>query len=386
MRLRKVIIITCCVLAGLGLPLHSVSAQFPEIKIYISKSQFSNLKQQHSAKTILAAPSMLINGDSAQVKEIHDRGNNSMKFERKSLSVDLDKHVTLKLDSGKIKLKKFNLISLSMDKNFWHNRWANLLLNSENLFPLFNTYCKLWINDVPQGIYLLIEKPVHYRSEIKSPYMLRRGLNHKISDEYFEKENATEAKEYRKKYLSIYAILKEKDLSSRVTELSKVIDLTMYYRWMAFNYLVMNGDYSDEVYLYINPDTKLYEVLPWDFDDILKPAPHEGWAARNKSLQDKKVYSLEETLDRSIAANGDLYSRYETELKNLVIRNDSSKMSQISKQVIEELNALSQDKEIAASSLFLDTQPFDFEAAKNDIILAMDLLLKRRNWILEEIK
>jgi hypothetical protein len=61
-------------------------------------------------------------------------------------------------------------------------------------------------------------------------------------------------------------------------------------------------------------------------------------------------------------------------------------MSQISKQVIEELNALSQDKEIAASSLFLDTQPFDFEAAKNDIILAMDLLLKRRNWILEEIK
>jgi spore coat protein H len=291
MWLRKVIVITCCVLAGLGLPLHSVSAQFPEIKIYISKSQFSNLKQQHSTKTILAAPSMLINGDSAQVKEIHDRGNNSMKFERKSLSVELEKNINLPHNSGMIKIKKFNLISLSMDKNFWHNRWANLLLNSENLFPLFNSYCKLWINDVPQGIYLLIEKPVHYRSAIKSPYMLRRGLNHKISDEYFEKENVTEAKEYRKKYLSIYSILKEKELSSRFTELSKVIDLTMYYRWMAFNYLVMNGDYSDEVYLYINPDTQLFEVLPWDFDDILKPAPHEGWVARNKTLKDKKVYS-----------------------------------------------------------------------------------------------
>jgi hypothetical protein len=41
---------------------------------------------------------------------------------------------------------------------------------------------------------------------------------------------------------------------------------------------------------------------------------------------------------------------------------------------------------MAASSLFLDNQPFDFDAAKNDILLSMDLLLKRRNWILEEIK
>jgi spore coat protein H len=383
---RVVLFIACFVFPVLGNTHDSVTIQFPEIKIYISKAKFANLKQEHSKKTIISKPIMLVDGDSAHVKEIHDRGNNSMKFERKSLSVELDKHITLKLDSGKIKLKKFNLISMSMDKNFWHNRWANLLLDSENLFPLFNTYCKLWINDVPQGIYLLIEKPVHYRSEIKSPYMLRRGLNHQISDEYFEKENVTEAKEYRKKYSSIYTYLKGKEHDSLYHELSKLIDLTIYMRWMAFNYLVMNGDYSDEVYLYIDPETRLFEVLPWDFDDILKPAPHEGWAARNKSLQDKKVYSLEETLDRSIAANPDLYARYETELKNFVIRNDSGKISQISKQVTEELNALSQDKDIAASSLFLDTQPFDFEAAKNDITLAMDLLLKRRNWILSEIK
>jgi spore coat protein H len=326
---------------------------------------------------------MLVNGDSARAKEIHDRGNNSMKFHRKSLSVELDKAIQL---SPTVKLKKFNLISLSMDKNFWHNRWANLLLESQGLFPLFNTYCKVWINDEAQGIYLLVEKPTHYRSTINSPYMLRRGVKHAISDEYFEHEQKDNLKKYRQQYQHIYTTLKARQTEEIESSLNKLINLNMYFRWMAFNYLVMNGDYSDEVYLYIQPNSGLFEVLPWDFDDILKPAPHEGWATRNKELADKKVYSLEETLDREIAANPQLYHAYEIALKSMITQIDSTAVASISKQVLDELKEISSDKEIAESSLFLDRQPFDYSHAQKDIFTSIDLLLIRRKWILTEIK
>lgn len=353
---------------------------FPEIRIYISATQFANLKNQHDTKTNLTHAVMLINGDSAQLGELHDRGNNSLKFQRKSLSVELDHE--MKLNNPELRLKKFNLVSLSMDKNFWHNRWANLVLQQQELFPLYNTYCTVWINDVAQGIYLLIEKPTHFRNVIKSPYMLRRGLNHVIQDEYVDAEMKNSVKRYRQQYNAMYATLKMRDESQIAPQLARYLNLPRYYRWMAFNYYVMNGDYSDEVYLWIDPVSGLFNVLPWDFDDILKPAPHEGWAARNQTLADRKVFSMEETFDRAVATHPQLYSDYETILKQVVSELDSAHLWQASKQVLAELQALTTHSTVAQASQFLDRQPLDFNAVQHDITQSMELLLKRRRWIL----
>ena len=53
-------------------------------------------------------------------------------------------------------------------------------------------------------------------------------------------------------------------------------------RWLAFNFLVRDGDYTDEVYLYIDPELKKFKLIPWDYSNLFLTAPHEGTAERRK--------------------------------------------------------------------------------------------------------
>ena len=359
---------------------------FPEIKLYISKNQYVNLQKNNSDKLTLSNPLLIINTDTAQVKDVHARGNNSLKFKRKSLSVELDKSITIVVGDKNVHLKKFNLLNLSMDKHLWHNRWSNLMMDNFGIFPLFNSYCKVWINDQPQGIFLLVEKPQQAKSKLKSPYMLRRGPNHTISDEYYDDEDKDLAKQYKKQFQSIYSGINTLSSDALAKQLRQTLNIDNYFQFLAFNYLVMNGDYADEVFLYIEPKNQWFEVIPWDYDDILRPVPHEGRTMRNKEFSDRKIFSLEESLDRAIAGNEELYSDYKNSLKKLLLTLDSASLIQSANQVINELEQVSADKSIAEASLFLDLNPFDMRQAKDDILLSLDFILKRRKWILEELK
>ena len=360
--------------------------QFPEIRIYLTNNQYLTLQETNGDKIVLSNPVMVINRDTAVVKEIHARGNNSLRYKRKSLSVELEKAIQFNDGNGKTKLKKFNLLNLSMDKHLWHNRWSNLNLKTVDLFPLFNSYCTVWINDQPQGIYLLVEKPQLARNSINSPYMLRRGPEHTISDEYFDEKDKEAAKKYRKQFQSIYSSIHSLKGDALAVQLEKILNLDSYFRFLGFNYLVMNGDYADEVFFYIEPQDNRFEVFPWDFDDILRYMPHEGRAARNKEYVDKKIFSIEESLDRAIAGNEILYANYEQTLKRLLQTIDSVSLTKSANQVIDELAELSRDQATAQSSLFLDKESFNIENAKKDILLSLDLIIKRRNWILSELK
>jgi spore coat protein H len=357
-----------------------------ELRIYISKNQFSSLLSTSEEKMELSKPIMLIDLDTANVKEIHARGNNSLKFKRKSLSVELDKSFTVRYNKEKIHLKKFDLLNLVMDKHLWHNRWSDLNLETIGLFPLYNFYCKLWINDEPQGIFLLIEKPQQAQTKLKSPYMLRRGPNHTITDDYFQDSDKEAAKKYKKQFQSIYSIIKSPSETEQVEQLSKVINLDNYFRFLAFNYLVMNGDYADEVFFYIEPKSQLFELIPWDYDDILKPMPHEGRAERNREFADKKMFSLEESFDRAIAGNKELYALYEQSFRKMLLTLDSTSLTTSAHHVLNELEQLSHDKPMAEVTLFLDLHPFDMVQAREDILQSLDFVLRRRKWILEGLQ
>ena len=54
--------------------------RFPEIKLQISKSQYSDLLESKGLKMELKKALLTINGDTAAVKEINSRGNNSLTF------------------------------------------------------------------------------------------------------------------------------------------------------------------------------------------------------------------------------------------------------------------------------------------------------------------
>lgn len=90
--------------------------EFPVINLTISQSQYSQLKKSKGKKLELKDIRMTVNSDTAKVKDVHARGNNSLLFSRKSLSVDLGKPITIRSGGKKISIKNFYLLNLVMDK------------------------------------------------------------------------------------------------------------------------------------------------------------------------------------------------------------------------------------------------------------------------------
>jgi len=107
------------------------------------------------------------------------------------------------------------------------------------------------------------------------------------------------------------------------------MDIDHYMTWLAFNFLIHNGDYADEVFFYFDPQVNKYRIIPWDCDDILASSPHEGLKQRNVTIGGKLLFSSEDMLDIKIANDPYLYSRYLKRLKELLesITPDVLKMS-----------------------------------------------------------
>jgi len=387
--MRKLVILFLLAASIIPATLQAQPARtFPDIRITISKGQYNSLLQSKGRKMTLKNPVMIVNGDSARVKEIHSRGNNSLTFEHKSLSVDLDRSIEVYAGNEKFKMKKFDLLNLVMDKNLWHNRWAFSCLKELELFPLHQTFCGLYINEQPQGIYLLVDKAHYYTSgSAKSPYMLRRGVNHVIADEYIDTPDKEEAKRYKQQYLSVYEDLGEFHGEDLYTRLDGKINLDHYFKWLGFNYLIMNGDYADELYLYITPGTRQFDVIPWDYDDILRPVPHEGLAVRNAAEGFKNAYlfSSEDPLDRAIASDPVLYRNYLVSFKNLLNRLTPEVLIGYSQSVRAELQELGAGP-LGPASLFLGKEPFSMTDAGADIDRSIDFIVKRRNALLKELE
>jgi spore coat protein H len=361
------------------------NTHFPEIRIYISNKQLAQLRNVEGTKMELKQPLLLINKDTAIVKDIHSRGASTMKFARKSLSVNLEHSVTFHAQGEKVKIKKFDLLNLVMDKDLWHNRWAFINLNELNLFPLFNTYCKLWINDQPQGIYLLVEKPSHSSARIKSPYMLRRGPDHKIEQEYINMPSKQEAKQFKEKYYKIYRDLGKHKGQALEEHLRSALHLDQYFNWLAFNYFIMNGDYADEIFFYIHPDSEKFDIIPWDYDDIFRREPHEGAKARQAKLTDKLIFSIEEELDRSIASDEWLYSQYRMAFKKLLTTRDMEVIGRTFEQVVQELELLATDPAMNKVSGYMEKDSFNIEQARESIRIAREFLLNQRIVLLKTL-
>ena len=361
---------------------------FPEIRVYISKSQYNTLLESKGRKLELKKPIFLINKDTAHVKEVHSRGNNSLTFEHKSLSVDLADAVEVGMQGKKKKVKKFDMLNLVMDKNLWHNRWAFLNMKDASIFPLLNTFCTVWINDQPQGIYMLVEKPRHYTTgDAKSPYMVRRGVNHVVNDEYIDTPSKEDAKKFKQQYHAIYEDISKYKGDDLFNRLSSKIHLNHYFEWLAFNYLIMNGDYADELYLYILPEDGRFDIIPWDYDDILRPVPHEGMEARNavEGFKNKLIFSSEDPLDVAIASDAVLYGHYISTFQTLLNILTPENLTQVSQKVKGELQILSTDP-AAPASLFLGKEAFSMPDAADDIDKSLDFIVKRRNALLQSLK
>lgn len=304
----------------------------------LAPRDFNRLRQVTWKKEGFNAKSLKINGQEVVPTDVHSRGQTTLGFPRKSLSIDLEKPVHFSSKGRESKLKHLILLSLAMDKYYIRNRLAFGMMQEIGLMDYYFSYANLEINGINQGIYLLVERPQDWAiQEAKSPIVIRRGYRHSIEKAKLSKPLAkSKAKEYEDSFKSIYQLLKNESGSKLYESLKQKLDLENYMSWMAFNFLVRNGDYADEVFFYIDPKSGLFRVIPWDYDDIFSAFPHEGLAAQ-RSDPTPYIFSKEDELDKKIAEDEFLYARYLEVLKGTGTKLSVAKLKSIFEETYAEL-------------------------------------------------
>jgi spore coat protein H len=298
---------------------------------------------------------------------------------------------------GEVKsLTRFKLLALAMDYTYIENRVAFGLLEEAGIMPLFYKFVEFRINNETQGVYLLVEDPERFYKEAGSEYILRRGYDHRIEDSDYEAaDHFIPVDEYEKRYREIYSLLATSSGIELYMELGQRLHIAEYFRKMAIDYLLRNGDYTDEVFLYAlkEKDTVRFHPIPWDYDDIFSENPHEvgrSWGMGNvfgpryydsqqdiyNDIGDKLIFSIEDDLDYAIAKDPFLYSQYEAELGNLLNIIDKEVVTKVFNETEEELSTFYNSIRVIEQSQY-DSDLTTRELWKRNMIEKEELLKER---------
>jgi spore coat protein H len=355
------------------------------IEIYMSRILEGKMHLINGDKIDLGRPLTIVNGDTLEVKEMHTRGQSTLKLKRKSISISLAHDCTLKHVGTEKEIKKFYAISLSMDKNYMRNRMAFGMLKELGLFDLFFTYGETRINGQSEGIYLLLERPQDWALKKKdSPFIIRRGYTQSIEKIKTRKNTESEKrKRYLSNYKTIYKSLKKYEGEPLYQALSENIDLDLYMKWLAFNYFVRNGDYTDEVYFYIDPSDDKFKIIPWDYDDIFASHPHEGTIGARSVVENKLLFSSEDLLDRQIAQDPYLYEKYLYQLREVMIHLTPQTIKRILEETYAELYPYFSEEEIIAMSAYDVYQNANLSNLQSELRSAYQSLVTARESLID---
>ena len=310
-----------------------------KIDIFVSNNGYNSIKTVDGKKYKLKKADLTINGRKCEVEDLHTHGNTTLYLRRKSFNFHLENSAHISLESEHVKLKKFDAISLSMDKLYMRNRIAFELMEKLKLFHLTYAYADLCINGFHEGIYMIIEHPKEWAFKKKqSPFVIRRGYRHEISKQYvLNSLEKSKAVAYKNRYKEIYKSIRTVSGEDLYNKLSSIMDVEMYFRWLAFNFFIKNTDYTDEVFFYISQKDDRYKIIPWDYDDIFGVAPHEGSEERYKKIGDKLLFSSEDLLDQTIANDRFLYAKYLKQLKHVLLVLDKDVLASAFQRTYSEL-------------------------------------------------
>jgi spore coat protein H len=343
-------------------PTNTISFSLPSARV-------NQLHRAKGEKLSFDVPLIIINDDSIKTKHIHIRGNTSSYLRRKSLNIKIGKKASFYTPSDTFSLKKFYAISMSMDRNYIRNRISCEVLHHLNVNVPLNAYANLLINNKTEGLYLVFYPPEEFGIEkCNATLVIRRGYDASVDDLQYEDIPKKEVSDLKQKFQTIYKDIIHKNNGEQLyNQLEDVLDLEGYFAWLAFNDLFQNGDYADEVYLMWNKTKTKFEVIPWDFDDILHNQPHEGFEKRNAVLHDKLVFSSEDALDVKIAEDDFLYMKYLQTYKRVLDKLSPSVLSGIFNGVFQEVYPFYQQPDIIGQSQYDTSGLTDMNKLETDM-------------------
>ncbi len=338
-------------------------------------------------KVNIKATSLVINGDTLVPERINTRGQSTLYYRRKSYSLSLKSHATFHYGQRTESFKKFFILSLSMDKFYISNRLAFGMMDVARLFDLFYSFCELRINGQSEGICMIIERPEDWAMKKKSsPLLIRRGYNNAI-DKLTPGKNirGDNTKIYKDDFKQIYRSLDKYKGEEIYNTLSKWLDINAYLKWLALNFFVRNGDYTDEAYFFIDPATNKFSIIPWDYDDLFSVYPHEGNSEFRNILEEKLFFSTEDPLDKKIITDPYLYKNYLIQFKELMNQLSPEVLKEDFENTYAELYPYYSNNEIISKSNFDRYKNVNLADLKTDMLSVYRQLLIYRNLYLEYI-
>jgi len=359
------------------------------ISLYTSKSDYQAIKATTGKKIYnIEAVSLVINKDTLYPEEINTRGQTTLYYRRKSFSFNLKSKAELRHGDKTESLKKFFALSLSMDRSYCNNRLAFEMMENTGLFSLFYTFCELRINGQSEGIYLVIERPDEWAMKKKdSPLMIRRGYNHAldkiVTDNSVKK---SDIKRYCEYYNLIYKCLDKYEGEELYKTISSWLDINSYMKWLAFNFLVRNGDYTDEVYFFFDPRINKFNIIPWDYDDLFLTVPHEGNIKNKELLAEKLIFSAEDQLDRKIAADPYLYRIYLIQFWEILDKLSPDVLRKVFENTYAELYPYYSNNEIINMSGYDAYKNADLAKLQSDMLTMYEQLRISREYYLDKVK
>lgn len=351
------------------------------ISMWMPGHVLERIRTVSGEKIIIRTFRLIINGDTQVPDVIKTRGQTSLNFRRKSYSFSLKSNPLFRHGERTASFSKFLVISLSMDKDYFNNHIAFEMLDKLQLFDLFHSFCELRINAHSVGIYMIIEQPENWAMKIKgSSILIRRGYEHTINKRVIGKQvTKDEAKVYTNYFNQIYEFLQKYKGAELYKALSERIDIKAYMKWLAFNFLVHNSDYTDEVYFYIDQVTNKFSIIPWDYDDLFSEAPHEGIIERKKNVADKLIFSVEDQLDRMIAYDPYLYNNYLLQFREVLKALSSDFIKRVFEDTFAELYPYYSNSEIIGMSQYDLFRETNLIKLKNDMANLYEQLLLTKN-------
>lgn len=322
-------------------------------------------------KLELSIGEITYNGVEVKAKSVKTRGQTTLYFKRKSYSISLDKPIHL----DDIKVKKLALNNLAMDRNYFRNRLSFLLMERIGIFHLHNYYAELLINDKTAGIYLAIQKPEDYIRSLESTLLVRREYEERFT---IEDSHGKDTKDQINGLREIRKLTKRYEGQQLYDSLNSVVHMDHYFQWLAFNYLVKNGDYTDELFFYLTPDENRFDIIPWDYDDIFMRQPHESFEQRNRVLDHKLLFSGEEYLDIVIDSDNYLYREFLRNFRQVLEILNPDTIKDKFEQVYRELYPYYADHEIIAQSEYDQYGLTDLATLKEDLQHQFQFLLYQR--------
>jgi len=364
------------------------------IDLTLEAKDYRIIEDNFNAKNSFNNAKISINNNPAEIKKIKIIGASSLSYRRKGYKISLKEPCLVYYKGSSVQIENFRLVSLSMDPYYFHMFISYGLMKEIGLFDLYFSYAEVIINKETQGIYLLIEDPDFYALKRKeSSFIIRRDYRYSNSilvntTKNFDfkcnhKNNSLTDDQYLQSFKSIYSCLYKFNNKDLFESLSKQLNLNKYMQWMAMNYFLCNSDYTDEIFFFSNTinNSTYFDIIPWDYDDILSIPPHEGWDHRHVKIGNKLIYSVEDSLDLKIAVDEYLYSKYLSNLTYLMKTIDDDRIKRIFNEANDELIPFLQRNEIIAMSRYDKTKFKSYDEFNIHLKASYLFLIERRKII-----